>query len=84
MISLLTAAVAESAVDQGSVAEKCGLKLKDLIYEADGIRYTENHQLIYFARAKMADGETVVFKVERDGEKIEIEMRPDAQDAATE
>lgn len=71
-------------IDQGSVAEKCGLKLKDLIYEADGIRYTENHQLIYFARAKMADGETVVFKVERDGEKIEIEMRPDAQDAATE
>lgn len=61
-----------SRVEPDSDAEKCGLRLKDLIIEADGLTYREDPYYMERAEAKMADGESVIFKVLRDGEVVEL------------
>lgn len=59
-------------IEPGSIAEKCGLQLKDLIVEADGIRWAEDPFCITRAAAKVSDGETVIFKVLRNDEIVEL------------
>jgi len=61
-------------VEPGSIAEKCGLQLKDLVVEMDGISYAEERNMDILGLAKVADGETVIFKVLRDGEVVELEV----------
>ncbi len=56
-----------SCVEPDSDAEKCGLQLKDLILEADGLTYREDPYYMERAEAKMADGESVSLKVLRNG-----------------
>lgn len=38
----------------------------------DGISYAENNDMVILGKAKMADGETVIFKILRDGEILEL------------
>ena len=59
-------------IEPDSIAEKCGLQLKDLVFEVDGISYAENNDMVILGKAKMADGETVIFKILRDGEILEL------------
>ena len=58
----------------GSIAEQCGLQEKDLVFEANGLSYAEDLNFIPYANAKIADGESVIFKVLRDGEVVELEF----------
>ncbi len=67
-------------VEPGSIAEKYGLQVKDLVYEADGIRYADDPYIIQRAKAKMADGEAVIFKVLRSGESLELKLALDEED----
>ena len=62
-------------VSPDSVADICGLQLKDVIFEADGIRFSDDPYMITRARARIADGETVIFKVYRDGGVVELAFR---------
>lgn len=52
-------------LDPGSSAEKSGLQLGDVIFEADGIAYADDPLFFERAKAKMAEGGTVVLKVLR-------------------
>lgn len=62
-----------SRVEPDRDAEKCGLRLKDLILEADGLTYREDPYYMERAEAKMADGESVSLKILRNGnETVEI------------
>ena len=57
-----------------SFAEQCGLQLGDLIFEVDGIPWAEDPYCILRGRAKAADGETVVFRVLREGRVVDLEI----------
>lgn len=60
-------------VEPGSAAEACGLQLRDLITEADGLTFREDPYFMERAGAKMAEGESVSMKVLRNGnETVEI------------
>ena len=61
-----------SHVNPDSVAEKCGLQVKDLIIEADGLTFREDPYYMERAEAKLSDGETVNLKVLRDGKVVEL------------
>ncbi|MER1994282.1 MAG: PDZ domain-containing protein [Eubacteriales bacterium] len=61
-----------SHVDPDSVAEKCGLQLKDLIIEADGLTYREDPYYMERAEAKIAEGESVSLKVLRNGNETVV------------
>ncbi|MCR5296563.1 MAG: Ig-like domain-containing protein [Clostridiales bacterium] len=61
-------------VEPGSDADKCGFHLKDIVVEADGNVLSEDTFYLEKAYAKIAEGETVLFKVLRNGsDMIEIE-----------
>ena len=55
-----------SEVVSDSIADKAGLRPKDLIISANGIKLTDDHYAMDRAKAKMADeGKSIVLEVER-------------------
>ena len=73
-----------TSVEPDSAADRCGLHPKDLITEVDGIRWSEDLYALIRGQAKMADGETVVFKVLRNNEPMELAMAAGTADAEPE
>ena len=61
-------------VNEGSLSEKAGLKVNDMIVSIDGIKCAEDFYAIEKANAKMADGETVELVYERNGTLFTIEI----------
>lgn len=58
------------------IAEKSGVQLKDIVFEVDGVRFSDDPRFFITARAKLAGGETVPFKVYRNGEVVELAFEP--------
>jgi len=62
-------------VEEGSVADRCGLRVGDLIYDADGVTWADDPYVLQHARVKMATTLPCVFRVERDGRNVELVMK---------
>lgn len=62
------------SVEEGSPAEKAGLKADDIITAINGEKATENNDLIK-AVSKCSGGETLKLTVTRQGETLEIDVK---------
>ena len=62
-------------VSPDSIAEKGGLLPGDLIYGADEFLWADEPAFPDYAKARMADGKTVVYHVVRNGLKKDLEMK---------
>lgn len=65
--------VVVGGIDEGSPAEKAGLREADLIVSADGKRITDRESLVRIIRGKQPD-DVVVLKVERAGKRHDIRV----------
>jgi serine protease Do len=63
-----------SSVVKGSGAEEAGLKVYDMILEVDGQKVSSTNE-VNEIRDKKKAGDYLTFKVLRDGEKIEVQVR---------
>ncbi|MCH5213240.1 MAG: trypsin-like peptidase domain-containing protein [Oscillospiraceae bacterium] len=63
-----------SSVQEGSGAEEAGLKENDMIIEVDGTKVSSTSE-INEIRDKKKPGDTLKFKVMRDGETMEIDVK---------
>lgn len=55
------------SVDEGSIAEDAGILAGDMLVSVDGVKITDDPFAVEKGKAKMADGEKVVFVLERPG-----------------
>ena len=62
------------SVVEGSGAEEAGLKVYDMILEVDGQKVTSTQELNAIRDKKKA-GDYLTFKILRDGETMEIQVR---------
>ena len=62
-------------VDEDSIADKCGLKKDDLIIKIDKTFTQYEPYALELAKARMADGNTVLCMVERNNNQIIITLR---------
>ena len=67
------------SITPDGIAEKSGVQLKDIIFEVDGVRFSDDPLFFITARAKLAGGETVPFRVYRNGEVAELAFEPAEQ-----
>ncbi len=58
----------------GGLAEQAGLKKYDLIFAVDGEKWVDNPYIFTYAKAKLADHQSVVFSVERYGQEETLEI----------
>lgn len=63
-----------TAVNDGSLAQKSGLKVKDIIYGIDELYWKDEPFCIEYGKARLAEGKTIVIHVLRAGEKIDLEI----------
>ncbi|MGM9936763.1 MAG: S1C family serine protease [Candidatus Ornithomonoglobus sp.] len=63
-----------SSIQEGSGAEAAGLKVNDMILEVDGEKVSSTSE-VNEIRDKKKPGDTMVFKVLRDGETTEISVK---------
>ncbi|MCR4884466.1 MAG: Ig-like domain-containing protein [Clostridiales bacterium] len=61
----------------GSVAERVGLQLRDLIVGIDEIRWKDEPCCVAYAYSRLVDGQAVTFHIIRNGEKMDIVIRPE-------
>lgn len=54
-------------IDEGSLFGKAGIQVGDVVVSADGKSIEDDYYYIEKAKAKMADGESVAFRIERPG-----------------
>jgi len=64
------------SVTPDGISDKSGIQVKDIIFEMDGKRYSDDPYIFINARAKLAGGESVPCKVIREGEVVELEFKP--------
>ena len=70
-----------SSIREGSGAEEAGLKVNDMILEVDGQKVASTSE-VNEIRDKKKPGDTMTFKVLRDGETVEINVKL-TEDAAS-
>ena len=59
-------------IDQNSIAMKCGLWLRDVIIEIDGVRFTDDFGIIEEGKTKVENGQRVSFKVLRNNKIVDL------------
>ena len=66
--------VAVMSIRPNSPAEAAGLKVNDLILQADGVKMEDTDAIQEFTQAHL--GQEITWLVERDGEEVEIRVTP--------
>lgn len=61
-----------AAVNAGSPAEQAGMQANDVILALNGIEFDDYSAIVNYIREKTHVGDTVIFTVERNGEKIDL------------
>ena len=64
-------------IEEGSVAERAGLQLHDVIYGIDELLWKDEPNITVYAKSRLLDGQAVTVRICRNGEKMDIVIRPE-------
>lgn len=73
-------------VDEGSIAEKAGLQVHDMIIAIDGVLVADDYYIVEKGKLKLLDGQPITVTVERPGteETIDLIFEPETPATKTE